>query len=110
MLQRVLQFADVAGPVIRKNGLQRIIRQLLDLLASLFRNPSQERIGEQRDILTPIAKRRKVDRDDVEPIVQVRAEVTAANLFLEILIRRSDYPNINRNRRRPSHRQRFAFL
>src|SRR5690606_32662368 len=41
---------------------------------------------------------RQVQRDDVEPVVEVAPEGAAANLLLEVAVRRGDDPDVDRDR------------
>ena len=53
---------------------------------------------QRRYVLAPLADRRNVNRDDVQPIVQILAELAARDLVLERLVRGGDHPNIHRDR------------
>src|SRR5262249_24369668 len=50
---------------------------------------------EQRNILGALAQRGHIDRDDGEPEVEVFAETTFLDFFLEILVRSSDDANVD---------------
>ena len=59
--------------------------------AVLAREVGHEVIGQQRDVLLPIAQRRHEDRDHVQAEVEVLAEPAAANLRLQILVGRREH-------------------
>ena len=50
---------------------------------------------QQRHILAPVAQRRQLDRDDVEPVVQVLAEALGRDFLGELLIGGRDHPDIH---------------
>ena len=76
-LDRVPELAHVAGPaVVRQRGQRRRgdAHRMTQPLGGL---PGE--VGEQRrDVLRPLAERRNVEPDDVEPVVEVGAELAAA--------------------------------
>ncbi len=57
-----------------------------------------------------LAQRRQVQRDDVQPVVEIAAEVADANLLVEIAIRRRDDARVDRNRLRRADGNDFAML
>src|SRR5690606_27987206 len=67
----------------------------LYVLPGVRRQPAQEVICEQRDVIVAIAERRQVQRDDVQPVVQVAAERAATDLLVEIAIRRRDDAHVD---------------
>ena len=57
-----------------------------------------------------LAQRRQMQRDDVEPVVQIAAEVAGANLLVEIAVRRRDDARVDRQRLRRADGNDFAML
>src|SRR5512143_2243715 len=55
-------------------------------------------VREEHDIVRTVAQRRQRDRDDVEPIVQVLAELAALHRASEIHVRRGDDAHVDRDR------------
>ena len=53
----------MAGVEMRRTSLSVCLAVLLD-----------EMVGQQQDVVLALAQRRQVDREDVEPVVQVLAE------------------------------------
>src|SRR4029079_14471711 len=49
---------------------------------------------ELRQILNPVAKRRKLDGDDVDPIEEIFAEAAFLDRFLEVYVGGGDQPEI----------------
>ena len=75
-LDQVLELADVARPVVALEHLHRVDRDLAQRATSICSAVLlQEEVDQERDVLAPLAQRRQVDRDDVEAVVEVLAEV-----------------------------------
>src|SRR5205085_7358140 len=55
----------------------------------------QESCGEEWDIFGAISKGRKIDRHDIQSIIQIFAKFALLHQLLEILVRRRDYANID---------------
>src|SRR5438094_10101047 len=55
-------------------------------------------LNEHRDVVGALAQRGKMQGDEIEAIVQIRAEAAALDLFLEIAIRCGNEPRVDRNR------------
>ena len=58
----------------------------------------EEVLDEQRDVLAPIAQRRQRDRDDVEPVEQVLAELAVRDRLLQVAVGRGDDPDVDLDR------------
>jgi hypothetical protein len=91
----VLQFADVAGPVIILQGGDRfgldVDHVLVVLLAVLIEKEGDER----RNVLASQPQRRQDDRHDVEPPVKVLAERFAFDLAIQIAVAGGDHADID---------------
>src|SRR4029077_8991468 len=74
-LDDILELANVARPVVLGQQVERVRRQLepafLVLLAVLF----EEMVDEQWNVVLPVAQRRQLDRDHVEAIEEIFAEL-----------------------------------
>jgi hypothetical protein len=85
-LDDVLELADVAGPVILpelgESGVGNFDAGAAVLLAEL----EEELAGEDGDVFFAVAERRDEERDDVEAIEEVFAEVAAGDLFFKVLV------------------------
>ena len=81
-LDDVLQFANVARPAMDEQRGNRIVGKSLRLLvlARLFR---QEVARSELDVLEAFAQRRQRDREDVQAIVQILAELARRHDLLE---------------------------
>ena len=78
-LHQVLELAHVARPVVAAQDLERGVGDRLDLGAALLVQHLEEVHHEQRDVLAPLAQRRHLDRDHVEPVEEVLAEAPVAD-------------------------------
>ena len=91
-LQRVVQLADVARPIVPLEELQGLG---LDLAGA--RPPAiagQQVLGQQRHVFQPLAQRRDVDPQHVEPVVEVLAEGALGDLFQQVPLGRGDDPHV----------------
>jgi hypothetical protein len=61
-------------------------------------------------ISSAVAQRRNVDRDNVQPEVEVLAECAVANALLEILVRRREDSHVDADRLRAADTLQFALL
>src|SRR5260370_42375710 len=82
----VLQLADVSRPWIRLAQLQRLVVDLADLLSSFLRVAFYEILHQHRNVLPPLAQRGQLDRENVQPVTQVRAKRSRANGCPEITV------------------------
>ena len=88
-MQDVLQLAHVPAPGWRTScsitsGAMRSMR------AELPRVTHHEVADQQRNVLGAFAEGRKLDREDVQPVVQISAELSRLDQLLERAIRGGD--------------------
>ena len=86
----VLELAHVARPVVGREQRQRLGRQAADALALLGAEAGEEAAREIGNVAGAGAKRRNRDREDVEAIEQVLAELAALHQFDQVLVGRRD--------------------
>ena len=79
-------------------SLQRALGDVADVLAEFVREALQEVVGQQRDVLAPLAQRRNADLDDVQAVVQILAELAFGDGLLQI---RRGSPRSRARRRAP---------
>ena len=60
----------------------------------------QEMLGQERDVLAALAQRRQRDRDDVQAVVQVLAELPFGHELLQVPLRGGDDAHVHRERSR----------
>ena len=77
-LDRVLQLAHVAGPVVVHQHAQRLVRDPGDGAAELVREPVEELLREERHVLAPLTQGRDPDVDHVQTVEEVLAEAPLA--------------------------------
>ena len=70
----------------------------------------EEVLDQHRDVLGALAERRQVQRDDVQPVIEVAAEMADADLLVEIAVGRGDDARVDRNGFRRADGDDFAVL
>src|SRR5688500_7897757 len=78
-VDRVLQFAYVAGPVVLDQTLQRSLTQRSLRQFITLRGHAQELVRQQRDVFATIAQRRNIHRNNSQAIEEISAEVSVRN-------------------------------
>ena len=73
-LDGVFELAHVPRPVVVHEQAQRLLGDAGHLAAQLVGEAVEELLREERHVLDPLPKRREVDVDHVEPVVEVVAE------------------------------------
>ena len=96
----VLQLADVPGPGVAAEPREdRAERAALRLGRAVPEEGALEQLlGDERDVLAPLPQRRDVDRQDVEPEVEILAELAAADALAELAVRRREDAHVDRRR------------
>src|SRR5262249_21233789 len=94
-LDHVLQLAHVARKAPPLEGLDGAGLEALGLEAVLLAERGQERFGERAQILDPLAERRALDREDVEPEIEVLAEAAEAHFFGDVLVGRGEHADVD---------------
>src|SRR5262245_18243958 len=72
-LDRVAQLADVAGPLVLLERRRGSFRESAHMLPEFAIETIDVETGEQRDVASPLAERRKRNRHDLQPVEQVFA-------------------------------------
>src|SRR3954469_24890955 len=85
-LDRVLELADVAWPMVAGEHVDRRRRDPPDAAGVLARELLEEMIDEQHQVGFSLAQRRNEDREHVETVVEILAERAGGNRPLEILV------------------------
>ena len=80
LLDRVLELAHVAGPVIGHDPAERGVADGADARVGLRAELGDEVRAQERDVLAALAQRRQLDRQHVEPEEQILAEPTGGDL------------------------------
>jgi len=56
---------------------------------------AEEVFGEQRNVVAARAQRRHLDRDDVQPVVEIAAKTAVRDFRFEALVRRGDHAHVD---------------
>src|SRR5438445_11425825 len=91
-LDGVEQLADVAGPRV---PLERGEGTGAEALGAVGRVRRDEVVGEERDVLGPLAEGRQLDRDRVDAEIEVLAERARLHRLGEIAVGRRHEPNVH---------------
>ncbi len=79
-LDRVLQLANVAGPVVLLQPGQHAVVDPVDAPAGPMRVLLNEVLDQRRNVVAPLAQRRDLDRDHVEAIEQILLELAVGDI------------------------------
>ena len=109
-LDRVLELAHVARPVVLLQRLHHLVVHLLDVLAGPLRVLFDEVIDQHGDVFAPLAQRQNLNRDDVQPIVEVLLEPRLGDHLLQIAVGRRDHAHLHALRPLGAERLEFALL
>ncbi len=102
-LDDVLELADVARPVVGEQRVERARREAADLLAVRLGVLVDEVRHQGGDVALARAQRRQGHRHDVQPVVEVLAELAALHLGGEVAVRRRDEPHVDLDGLHPAH-------
>ena len=94
-LRHIAELADVPGPGI---GLQPgfgVGVQGGHLPPHLAAESEQEVAQQRQDVLGPFPQRRQGNREDLQPVIQIRAELAGGQRFLQIPVGGRDDPHIH---------------
>src|SRR5260370_42391998 len=83
-LDHILQLGNVSRPRIRLQEPQRFLVDAYELLPNLLSKASDEILDQQGDIGCPFAQRGHLQRDHVQPVGKILAELAFAHKLLEI--------------------------
>src|SRR6266436_2383348 len=109
-LDGVLQFANVAGPIVLGETGTCRGRKSADSAIGARGVTRDEMVGEQRDVFGMLAKSGHGDGNDVEAIEEVEAEFLVGDGFLEVLVGGGDEADIQFDGGGTAETDEFAFL
>src|ERR1041385_1567736 len=84
MLDRIFELADVSRPRLALQETHRLRRDLANLATRARSVLLQKVIGEKRNVVPALAKRGKLDRDYVQPVEEILAELPFGNPSSEV--------------------------
>lgn len=95
---RVLELSNVAGPPVGTECVHGIWREAAEVATEAFLEPAKEMIRQQRHVSATFSQRRKVERDDVDAVVQVLAESTRLHQLRQISVARQNEADVRPHR------------
>ena len=109
-LHHVLEFPDVAGPRVRQDGLAQT-RGWADgwpaIAGGVF---DQEELGQRDNLVPPFAQGRHADIDDLQPVVQILAELSRPNHLPEVTVGGGNHAHVDGDRAIAAEAREFAVL
>ncbi len=102
-LDDVAQFPDVAGPGIGRQNVQRLGGEALDLFRVFPGQLGEIMLKQQGNIPGSLAERGQVDGHDIQPVIQILAELALVHHLFEVAVGGRDQPHIHLQRIAPSH-------
>ena len=94
-LNEVLQLANITRPAVLFKSRQGGIVDVLVGNAVRYAVGSEKVFAQERDIAETFAQRRKLDRDDVDPVVKIFAEAPGTCHLLKIFVGSADQTKID---------------
>jgi hypothetical protein len=98
-LDGVLELADVARPVVAHQQLLRVGSSPSIFFFSSARS-GEEASSRRHDVVLALAQRRHLDRNDVQAVVEVLAELARLHHRRQIAVGRRDQPHVDAQRAR----------
>lgn len=96
-LNDVFQFAHVTRPLHAAEQAQRFRRNAVNVAPETAGNFKGEGLHQQGNILRPLAQGRQVDREDVQPIVEIAAKLAIGDHLLKIAVGGGDQAHVGMN-------------
>ncbi|MNQ75336.1 hypothetical protein D3C85_901260 [compost metagenome] len=109
-LDGVLQLAHVARPVVVADRLERLGGELQRLAAHARTLAGQEHPGDLQHVVLALAQRRQAQRDDVQAVVEVLAELAVLGQVLQVAVGRGDQAHVDLLRLHRADPADLAFL
>ena len=109
-LQHVLQFADVAGPIVVRQRVQNRRRNGIDVTAHAMGVLLYEVAREQRHVFAAVSQWRNMHREDMQPIVKLGPESVVLHHGLQIPVRSSHQPGVRADRAAAANAFEFLVL
>src|SRR5262245_46538954 len=110
LLDDVFHFANIARPGIPGQEIYRLLREFLTRPAFFLDPFGQKMLREQGDIFSSFTERRKVQGNDIDPVIQILAELSFADELFEILVGSRDDTHVHFNGLYPTDSCEFPLL
>ncbi len=98
LLQHALHLADVPRPGVAEQSLQCLRGDLAHLPAPLSAPPPQVKLDQQRQVITALAQRRQVNREDTQPVIQVQPELAFVAPGFQVAVGSGDQAHVGADR------------
>src|SRR4030042_2660012 len=95
MINDILQFADISRPGVGEENLDHFRRKTGDFFSSLAAEFLQEIRGQKGNIIFSLTKGGNENGNDIESVIKILPESALLHLFSQILIGRSNHPDIH---------------
>ncbi len=109
-LHDVLQFADVAGPVIAVEHIDDRTGEAAHIFAADFAVFFEKKVGELEDVTLALAQRGDVDGEDVQAVKQVFSEAAFGGHLLQVAVGGGDDADVDFGGVRAADAFEFALL
>src|SRR6266545_4743290 len=106
-LDHVLELADIARPAVSLEGGHGVVGDAADAALSVAR---EEGAGEEAHVPRPLAQRRQLDLDDVDPVIQLLPELSLDRRVAQIAVGRGHEAHVHVHERRAPHAPYLALL
>lgn len=110
MFQNVFELPDIPWELIVHQQLQHLVGNRRDILSLHRPQPGEEVVDQQRDILLSFRERRKLDLDDVQPIIEVVPKLPRGYKSIDIPMTGGDDANVHLDRAGPAERNELFLL
>src|ERR1700676_2598753 len=94
-LERVVQLAHIAWPVVAHQRRSCVRRQTRVRTSARSLELPKECVGQQRDVATTLAQRRDADVEDLEPIKQVLSKAPVRDRPPQVAVARGDDTDVS---------------
>src|SRR5262245_47889585 len=108
--QNILQLANVPGPIVLLQPTKGLGFDPSNFLPYFVSMASDKVSDQQRNIFHTLAQRRNLQREDVEPVVEIPAESAFRHSGLQIAISGRNYADVYGNRVRAPDALQFTLL
>ena len=109
-LNHVLQFPHVSGPTVILESAHIVGSQRRDGAPHLGGEPTGKGRSQTYYVVAALAQRRQAERKHVQPVEEILTEFSLADGFLQIAIRRGQYPDVHLLGGRAADRIELALL
>ena len=106
----ILQFADVTWIVVLHERDPHGFGQAKTNLSVLHRVPRQEVRRQFENVVTPLAERRQLELNDIQPVVEIGAERSGRHEIVQAHVHSGHHPGATDPRYRGTDRSEFAGL